>query len=103
VTEERVTKPGNQGLPQDSAPPRRKTTFWPILLTIIGGIALSFGSFYASCSPVGRSSDFSQTFQWALGPAFVLGVLATLLGSLWLIVVLVLHLSYVLIHFFKRK
>ena len=88
-----------QGLPGDAAPARRKSTFWPILATIIGGIVLAFGSFYAACSPGDQNSSFAREFGWVLGPAFFLGLLAIVFGAAWLVVALFLQLFY----FLQRK
>ena len=96
---QRVTQQEPQGLPPDGVPSRSKSTFWPILVTIMGGIALAYGSIYAACSPEAQNSAFTKAFGWALGPAWLVGILAALFGTVWLIVALVLHLVY----FLKRK
>ncbi len=96
---ERDIKPEPQSLPGDALPSRRKSTFWPILATIIGGIVLAFGSFYAACSPEAQNSSFTREFGWVLGPAFFLGLLAIVFGAAWLVVALLLHLFY----FLQRK
>jgi len=55
--------------------------------------------YYRRCrevSPEARNSDFTRAFGWALGPALLLGVLAALFGTVWLIVALLLHVFYFL-------
>ena len=68
---ERVAIEEPPPLPPDSGQLKRKSTFWPILVTIVGGIGLAYGSFYAACSPEARNSDFTRAFGWALGPALL--------------------------------
>jgi len=93
---ERVAIEEAPPLPPDSGQLKGKSTFWPILVTIVGGIGLAYGSFYAACSPEARNSDFTRAFGWALGPALLLGVLAALFGTVWLIMALLLHVFYFL-------
>lgn len=96
---EHLAHPHSPVGPPDSQPPRRKTKFWPILVTLIGGIVLAYGSLSVACSPTPPQSDFARASQWVLGPIFIVGISAALFGSLWLIVALFLHLFY----FARRK
>ena len=113
-----MTTPANW---QPAPPPPKRSIVRPMAMTLVSSFLLGLGScfgflstlnfngpskpvntlfmigsFYAACSPEARNSDFTRAFGWALGPALLLGVLAALFGTVWLIMALLLHVFYFL-------
>ncbi len=63
--------------PTPEAPPRRAYHVTPILITLVGGILLAFGS----CVGCGSKQSTMLNALFAIG--FFVGVLAAIAGAIW--------------------
>jgi hypothetical protein len=66
--------------PTPEAPPRRSYHVTPILITLVGGILLAFGSCVGFVSTL-TSNSSSKSTLFLIG--FSVGVLAVIAGGIW--------------------